>query len=647
MKKMLLLLCALVMAGSVFSQTYQLSERAKATAITKVFNLFPAEPIGTKPHLFPPTQQSQVVAKGPNAVSIIDIGQSGNSFGFTGGGRTYLWADDNVDAISFVHRMDVGGTYGLNRVAYDVSLDGGASWNTNVQCYEPLGPGSSYPLAAGRYPQGGIVNPSGNTVPGQSYFHYFIPTLDNTNGDTWGGYGYGVRRMDTVPAFTQHNLSTHGGFKQYVPDAFTITPEGKAFVVDPVVAITGSTISSWIDTLLISQGTYNSSSHDMDYSQRLLYFDQDKYISNTRIAFAPDGQTGFISMLTHHSYAFAADSVFYPVLLKTTDGGSTWSNPIYVKLYGADGIPSILNYLTDSILATLYDPVPPRDQIPYTTAFDHDLVVDANGNPHIAVVISVGGGEWNIITARGVPGIFHLYSLDGGTNWEAHYLDSTRNFRATYAGSSESSEDNRVQISRSMDGNNLVISWLDSEDLTSTANDAPNIYCVGVNVNANIYTQTKNATKFTVAFAQAYMGSQSHYILSDPLVEGQFIVPFVYQDMNVSNNADPTQFKYIHNYRLDIVQGVDDIEGPKNIVSECWPNPFHGCTNLEVQLLAPAKVKVEVTNMLGEQMFSLPERNLSAGEHLITLEGSALSPGLYLCTVYMNQQKQTRRLVVQ
>ena len=106
--------------------------------------------------------------KSTDAGTFIQIGASGNAYSVLYQGRTILWADPVLNSVSMTHRM-LGGTEveGNSRVAYDLSTDGGATWQNNNQIYTPTGPdaGTGYPDNAGRYPQGAILNPAGNTDP--------------------------------------------------------------------------------------------------------------------------------------------------------------------------------------------------------------------------------------------------------------------------------------------------------------------------------------------------------------------------------------------------------------------------------------------------------------------------------------------------
>jgi hypothetical protein len=644
MKKSLLFCTLILLTACVFGQNTQVKSSFKQTLKPHFFRTIPMDPPGTKNPVYPQNHFQQNSVQQPNAVTIIDLGQSANAYGFYGGNRTYIWADNDVNAVSFVHRMVADGGYGGHRIAYDISQNGGESWKNNIRIYEPIGPGGTYPLAAGRYPQGGIYNPSGNMTPGNAFFTYFIPTLDGSNGDTWGGYAYGVHKLDSTLAYTQHNLSAHDAFKQNVPDAFTILPNGSFFAADP--AVTGGIASNYNDSMILSKGSFNAVSHDFEVTQSLFYLPVDKYISDTKIAFAPDGNTGFLSVLSHHDYTFETDSVFYPILYKTTDAGNTWSAPIFVKLWGPDGLDGIKNWLTDSMLGAFFEPpVPARDEVSYTTAWEHDLVVDMNGNPHICVVIGISGGAWNIYTPRDYIAVFDIYSTDGGTSWLALPLDSLKTFDGLFGGTGGITEYNRVQISRTQDGSKLFYSWLDTETDGITDNVEPNIYCKGFSVPTSKTTKTFNVTKFTPAYAQAFMGSQSHMVFSQG---GTYTIPFVYQEMSPVAPADPVQYKYIHNFKIldaDFV-GIDQIETSGFIVSEAWPNPANNSVSFELNLTKSMPCRFTVYSLPGQEIFRSSPKTLATGSTSVNIDVSAWKSGVYFVSFTLGSNTQTKKIIV-
>ena len=114
--------------------------------------------------------------------------------------------------------------------------------------------------------------------------------------------------------------------------------------------------------------------NDYDYSRWVEYHLplNRRAPADEKIAFAPDGQIGYMSFLADNGGdPFAAGYAFYPVIYKTTDGGQTWTGPTAIVLGGPDGFDEVKYYLTDEQIFELF--LNPgsnfRDSILYTTAF--------------------------------------------------------------------------------------------------------------------------------------------------------------------------------------------------------------------------------------------------------------------------------------
>ncbi len=95
-------------------------------------------------------------------------------------------------------------------------------------------------------------------------------------------------------------------------------------------------------------------------------------------------KTGYISFLGDNETAEYVSGIvnLYPIVYKTTDGGTTWSDLMGIQLGGENGLNGIVNDMfSDEQIADLFEePLPSRDQIAYSTAFDQNIAVDANGN---------------------------------------------------------------------------------------------------------------------------------------------------------------------------------------------------------------------------------------------------------------------------
>jgi len=544
MKKTLLLTISLLAVISLSAQRYQMKGDIRPefrpernfnealinnTSFVNAFNV-PEKPV--------------VDAGNRDIVTIIPIGGAGNAYGLYNGGRTALWADNNLNTVAFVHRMLI--PPGSGYLAYDLSTDGGMTFTNNIQVYDPTRGDNA------RYPQGVIYNPTGNTVPDNAYFSYFAPTLDGSNAGSgsWGGYAGGVHKLNQGSNPTQHDWSSRPPFRQNVPSAMTINPvNGDIWVYEP--ALIDGLGNQYTDSLLFTKGVFNSASQDYSYDRWLEYlpaFEPGNAPADEKIAFAPNGQIGYMSLLADNGGdPFAAGYAYYPVIYKTVDGGQTWTGPTAIVLSGPDGFEEVKYYLTDEQWNNLW--VNPelvhRDSALYTTAFTHDMVVDKNGDIHIAVTIGVSGGAdnpYSIIASGGYGATFHIYSVSQGACFAAQFVTHNNTFRGEWG---DISEDSRSQASTTQDGSKVFLSWADTDFEGVTDNIMPDIWCWGFDVTTRMYTGVENVTYLSEGWLEAYQGTASHYVFSNG---GTYTIPFVYQSFTGGDPDQPVEFKYVQDF---------------------------------------------------------------------------------------------------
>ncbi len=601
---------------------------------------------------------------GIRTVDFRQLGQSANGFGFLGQ-RQFIWANDDINAVSFIHRMNVPPNGpGSGYLAYDYSIDGGETWSVNNQIYDPT-------LAGGldaRYPQHGFYNPEGNTDPTNAYLGYFAATLDGSNGGTWGGYGFGAQQFSAPLNPTQHNLETTGDFLQGVPSAFTITSQGYAICVDP--AKVGST-DPYTDNMIVTAGMFNEETGDFDWERQLVEMPAGGVspvsglaanVADTKVAFSPDGQTGYIAYLSDNGEnTIESAGCYYPILYKTTDGGEFWDGPYNVQLGGVDGIPAVLNYLTDELIATLFDPpLPEREDIPFTTAFEFDLSVDINGNPHLIFDVGVGSQDYTIYTSYegsvgcgGIVAMMHVFSPNGGEDWLGDTLGLLHTFRGEfpYAGSTDPvSEDNRPYISSTMDGTKMFFSWIDTNVPDNEDNNQPDIYCKGHNVVNNTYSETYVVTEFTQAWFSAWNGTASKYVFDNG--DGSYTVPFVYQQIDPMDFGAPVQFWYIDNFTLTdadlgVIQDVEELNALQFTVSDNYPNPAREVAYMDVTTKEKSTIRYDITNLIGQTVWTGQALETTAGKHQLRFDTGGLNTGIYMCNVRIGDRTISKKLIVE
>ena len=332
-----------------------------------------------------------------------------------------------------------------------------------------------------------------------------------------------------------------------------------------------------------------------------------------------------------------------------------------MQLDGPDGSLEILEYLKDDQIAALYEPpLPARDEIPYTTAFDCDLAVDYNGNPHIAVVIGVGGSsEYSIVTEKETFAAFDIFSPDGGETWNGFNCGNLTLFRGLFPDDTYS-EDNRIQIASTEDGHYMFVGWLDTWLEGATDNNAPDIFCRGIEVNYGSpfrYTVDEEGdpmqdyvTYFSEGMWQSYFFAMSRYVLEDG--NGNFTIPFTYEQMDPADPGQPVQYKYVQDFSYNVDEDflITDVEENEvetiASVSQNYPNPFSGNSTITVNLEKAASLSLEVTNLAGQKVLQINRGRVAAGTHLFQLDAEDFAQGIYFYSVITDNSTITKKMIV-
>ncbi len=641
MKKSLLIVIVLSLSIATSAQEHILKSTKAPIDKLQMENV----PDGSSSILFdelPDAKQAEIKGR---LATYVPIGQSGNAYGLYSNSRTYLWADPNLNSVVFTHRM-VGGTdvNGNSRLSYDLSTDGGANWETNIKVYQPTDPGPQYPDAAGRYPQGLIVNPEGNTDPANAHYTYLAASIINTNG-IWGGYAYGSNPLTETdpPNPTQTVLESEDGYWRLIPDAMTVTKDGVVWYTEPSTDYTSGS-AEYTGEIIIGRGEIVDG--EIQYEEELYEFLEalDSF-NDSKMAFAPDGETGYMVFMSDVVSDPVPYTSYHPVLLKTTDGGETWSDPIHVQFGGVDGIESVKYYWSDEIMEEVYGAGYNRDEIYYNMGFSVDIIVDGQGNPHITGIIALGTEEgW--YPGEGTMATWHVYSNDGGETWDAQalydniFLDGDIGGLTMY---------NRPYAASTIDGHYLFFSWIDTDLDGAEANTNPNIFVVGYDSEDGVYTDVDNVTELSLYWFSAFYGTGSQYVF----VQGQtddyytFEIPFMFTEYTVPGDpASEMNFYYIDGYTMDMAVGIEDNDDIANFaVAQNSPNPAVNNTSVLVTTETPGAINFRISNILGQVVYNETVNN-SALAHTFSFDVSNYQSGIYFYTVEIGNKSVTKKMLV-
>ena len=260
--------------------------------------------------------------------SAVAIGTAPNVYGAAFGPKTNLVANEDLNTIAFVHRSDYGtnNDYSSGSLRFDYSTDGGSTWTSNAgPIWNPNLSGYGYPGFA-RYPHIGILNESNNTNPLNASITVWAPTLAGTNAGAWGGALVGTHKMDNT--VTNMAVDTTGG---HLTLEESFTQDGKFWGVS--FDHPNYDVEEYTDTAIVWKGTMNFSTDTMALTEIKAYLPvtndatNGKIYGDGRISFDENGSTGYISIEAYDSL-IAPNKVIHPYMIKTTDGGSTWSAPM-------------------------------------------------------------------------------------------------------------------------------------------------------------------------------------------------------------------------------------------------------------------------------------------------------------------------------
>jgi len=671
MKKSLLLLVAVVFGITVIAQNYSLKPNLKSeqavTAEKVAFEPTNANNVGQAVKSELPNHSY----KNTDFVTVINIGSSANaySYGYGGGQKSIINVNNDLNMVTNIHRMggvlDPGGYSG--DLGYDISIDGGMTWTNMIEIYTAVNnAGGEYYTDAIRYPNHGVYNPAGNTDPNNAYLTYFAPNLDQSNAtDSWGGYSYGRAKIGSAPLDTiRHLLSSHDEYYQYIPDGFCVTSKGDFWAADLNQDWTTGTVA-YQGTAIMNHGTWNETTMDWEMEQFLIDVPSNALNdrpAHQKIEFAPDGMTGYMAVLVDNGEVPISDGMsYFPVLYKTTDGGENWSDGIPVAIAGEDGIGGVHQFLSDAEIAELYEaPLPDREEIPFTTAFDFDLSVDAWGNPCIAVVVGVSVDPYTIASGQlessgyAPLAAFLITSSDGAESFIGYELGRIKTLRGEFG--VDYTEDNRIQIARSHDGTKMFVGWLDTDLPGVTDNNQPDIWCRGVDVVTHMLTannledKPNNVTEFSEGMWQAYFGTMANEAFMDGDV---YTIPFTYEEMNPEDPGIEVQYKYIQDFAYTeadfIITSIEDdfAQLASFEVGQNFPNPANGTTTVAVTLEETTTLSFELFNMMGQKVFEVAAQSYSTGVQSFTFDASELSSGVYFYTVTAGETQVSKKMIVE
>lgn len=567
------------------------------------------------------------------AITPVFVGSSSNPNGILVPQENQVAYNEALNVLSYTHRS---GPYNASTLGSDVigalSVNGGAAWDSTNVVYR----NTNFP---GRYPTGSLYNATGNTDIANLYSICAGPALAPT---AFGATYIGWKKNSGV---AKNYVINHGNTNRLERNNFQICQDGRFYFNGYAHLDDGTSYTKWNYTLV--SGKLNAATDTVENIATTIIvppyarFGTDTLGSggySAAVAFNKAGTVGYYAFLGVRSDVAvpSANTAYRPIVYKTIDAGTTWN---IQPDFDFGTIPAFNQVLPGTAADT-------TKILPFFSSFD-DIAVDANDNLHIISYVSGGssthvdsiGYTWTYNTIQGI--MYDTYMTTGGA-WDAVIIDLV-NTKDVAAATPDLTYENRLQVGMSNDGKNIFYSWADSDPANTATNVLPDVYVAGRNIDSvNVIGKTclTLGTTFENAATMHCMAPQVRDF------GGEFYPYIVLTQLGATADNDPCKYYFLKDAK--IVVGIETNNIDKNIanVSNIYPNPTNGLSNIDLSLLKSSNVTIEVVNMMGQVVSSDNLGNKAAGMHKLTVNANGLTSGIYFVTVKAGNSTNTSKLIV-
>ena len=601
---------------------------------------------GNTPFVLPQTPAADLKLNAVNSTTLIfnAFSGSGNVYGLLSNAAKPLQYNDNINTVSFIQRKSATytGSPANNSgvIVAMISNSWGTSWDSTCIYSDATNPG--------RYPQGAVYNPVGNTNIANAYVVGSGPAIA---AGSWTGSWYASKQL-AAPGSTLYNstasavpnamqlfsnssatYAANQGKQDFAQFGFTSTDDG---IVRSLAQIDNDVNVSQTDIRgaqlvkgIFNAGVFTWTTDSFIPPVVVQPTSLEKQMSTDLYqAWNEAGTVGYVVFIGSRTGQTNSNTGWQPIVYKSTNSGATWS-----LLNGID-----FNSTTFQCLMGHLDPVNsnPLLRIPFFNVNEGvDCIVDANNKLHIATTIastdspkldslgSVTGHGTENYTWNHTPGkrpYLYDFITDGTTPWTYYTIDSlSSEAPSSVAGgpgftdnpwddnAGKITSDSRIQLSRTPDGQYIVYTWAESDtnvtNLAKKWNTLPNIKARLLNVSTSqLYTTEINVTK--------------------PITGNGIVNP------NVSNRA-MLHYTSPKSSSATVTAGVVNLTTP---ITVCNSNPYSQLTN-NVHYFSAAKLTFTNSLITPTVACSLAPVNIKENVNLVSNFNIMPNPAKDLFTI--------------
>lgn len=567
---------------------------------------------------------------------------------------------EDTRAISYNPELDIiavtmildPATYGTNAtdIGMFYSTDRGTTWEGPVVIIDN---GDAY---VNDYPSGIVFNPAGNEDPMEAYG--IMQNISHVGGD-WGYKMWASEQLNgnnnAIEVVHNPDNIEDGYWNQY----------GLTQIFDQVRCMSMLPQGDWGNYLSAElqpiYGEFGGTDFDWDYSDLIemdLYQNGDDgtmaWIGGYRgfdggldMAWSEDGQIGYMYMIGSTN---DNPTGYQPIVYKTTDGGGDW-----------DLIE--LDFLTDEMQDFL-EPyiIEATGGIMIPQFFESASAVDYHGD--LQLFAAVGSHSADVTVHRDslgfgwqYPGdLFNLTIDDDGIK-EMIWIDSllTDNLddedEGSYAGNGWN---HRLSVAKNEFSNEFFLSWIDTRDVGSfDINAQPDIFTWSRNVyngNTSEVVCLTEGTLYETFYFFTYGAENAIYDEETMTYTVPYITAVTPGEFASNGAGDPITFNYVKGVEFPALGdyvSVNELDQSIGFeVSQNQPNPFAGATTITVKTQNPEQVFVEVSNIMGQLIYTLDAGTINGTQNII-LNSANMEEGIYFYTISVGEESVTKKMIVE
>jgi Secretion system C-terminal sorting domain/BNR repeat-like domain len=540
----------------------------------------------------------------------------------------------------------------LRRIGYSLSTDGGTTWSTSALIPKliPNDSLSSDPCV--------VVDTAGN-------FFVFTISLNNSSGN---GEAWVFKSSDAGVTFNNYYLIANGPtwFEDKEMAACDLNPNSP-YVNNLYISWTRFTYST---DILFSRSTDDG----VTWSSPITLSDQDG-VQGSNPAIGPNGEIYDV----WYGYNGYNEGMFFA---KSTDGGSSFTSSTMVSTAPGSWFPSIAVDVSGgpnngNIYVTWDDTRNVDDDVFLCRSTDGGSTWT---NPPLRINNDpVGNGKdqfWPWVTVNEQGNVYIVFYDTRNTtnnNYIKAYLAESTDGGQTFDNNELSTQESPTNTPNSdvrfgdyigIDSYNyrVVPVWtderaggFDEEIYTAVINNATPVELVSFDAQSvdsrvlltwstateknnrgfEIQRSTDGANFSTIGFVQGNgtTTNQNSYSYTDSPTGGKFYYRLKQIDYDGSFNYSQTVEIYNHssfNYAL----------------SQNYPNPFNPSTTIKYSIKNPGMVSLKVFDVLGNEVASLVNQHQQTGTYEVTFDASLLASGVYYYRMSTESFVQTKKMIL-